>query len=181
MTELITWAAAIGAAFWLYKRYQRKQDERRRARRAQSRAQTRPAPAPAPRPAPTPAPPAARVTARPAAPAAPVARPLTPPVRSGETITYYAAAATPTEDNEYRFEICQAGGRWRAYIKRTPSYGSRDTGAVVSHWHYDSAKGKYVCIAGGDPASMDELLEKTMRWADRTQRYIRTGRDMNAA
>ena len=179
MMDLIAWLPAIAVAFWLYKRHQRKADERRRRARTAARPQSRPA-APAQTSRPAAPSPYTRPVARPAAPSGSTARPLTWPVRSGETITYYAAAATPTEDNEYRFEICQANGKWRAYIKRTPSYGSRDTGAVVSHWHFDSAKGKYVCVAGGDPTSMDVLLEKTMRWADRTQRYIRTGRDMNA-
>ena len=104
----------------------------------------------------------------------------TRPVHSGETLTYYAAAASPEEDNRYRFYIHQEpGGGWRAYIRRTPDYRQRDSRPSVAHWLTDSRLGRYICIQGGDPRRKEELLVKMTHWADKTQRYIRTGQNMN--
>lgn len=102
----------------------------------------------------------------------------TQPVESGHTITYYAAAGNASEDNMYQFYIYNDDGAWKAYIRRTPDYGTRNTTPSVIHVNFDY-RGRYVCIKGGDPSTCAELLAMTMLWADRTQRYIRTGKSLN--
>lgn len=72
----------------------------------------------------------------------------------------------------FSFET-QTDGSVRAYILNMPSYGSRNTGLHSTHRLTSGAR-YYVCR---EPAvySVADARIVAGRWAERTQRYIRTG------
>ena len=76
-------------------------------------------------------------------------------------------------DYHFSFEE-QSDGTWRAYILDQPSYRSRDTSAHATHRLSDGSR-KYVCWT--DPLySLTKAKQVASFWADKTQKYIRTGK-----
>lgn len=69
----------------------------------------------------------------------------------------------------------QRGGSWRAYIEEQPSYRGRAEGAHPTH-RLSDGDGKYVCWTES-LRTLEEAKRVAALWADKTQEYIRTGRE----
>src|SRR5947209_7657374 len=81
---------------------------------------------------------------------------------------------TTSAGNTYEFSFeCQSDGSVRAYIVRQPSYGSRDTDPHKIHRNKDGER-YYVCCQP-QPRSVSEAKTRAEQWAQRTDRYIRSG------
>lgn len=76
------------------------------------------------------------------------------------------------EDN-FTFSIEQTGSEIRIYIEEHPSYGRRDTDAHSTH-RYSDGRRRYICWDGAleNYAQAEDIAAA---WAERTQKYIRTG------
>jgi hypothetical protein len=75
---------------------------------------------------------------------------------------------------DYRFSWEeQPDGTWRIYIENQPSYGNRPSDNASTHRHSDGER-KFVCWT--KPInSIQDAMEISAVWADKTQNYIRTG------
>src|SRR5213083_1098696 len=83
-------------------------------------------------------------------------------------------AYTTSNGNTYEFSFeRQSDGSIRAYIDRQPSYGSRDTDPHKIHRNKDGER-YYVCW-DRPLRSMSDAKEVAAGWAQRTDRYIRSG------
>lgn len=61
------------------------------------------------------------------------------------------------------------------YVLKHPGYGSRADGGHASYRYVDSNGEHYICW-DGPCRNMTEAHQIAKVWAERTQRYIRTGR-----
>ena len=76
---------------------------------------------------------------------------------------------------DYGFSLeRQSDGAWRAYIESAPSYGLRSGDQNLTHRLRDGSRW-YVCWTGRFETET-QARAVASRWADRTQRYIRTGK-----
>lgn len=71
----------------------------------------------------------------------------------------------------------QRNGEVRAYITSQPSYQGRATDAHSTH-RYGVGSRPYICF-GSTPTNLSAAVEGSKTWAERTERYIRTGKDHN--
>lgn len=74
---------------------------------------------------------------------------------------------------EFSFER-QEDGTYRAYIVDQPSYGNRDAKSTTTHRLIDGNR-HYVCW-DTPLKSLEEAKKVAAAWADRTDRYILTGK-----
>jgi hypothetical protein len=76
---------------------------------------------------------------------------------------------------DYRFSFEERwNGRWRIYIDQQPSYRGRADDAHSTHRLSDGRQ--YVCWTKSI-RSLEDAKRVAAIWADKTQRYIRTGSD----
>lgn len=88
------------------------------------------------------------------------------------TVLFYRTTYNPTD---YGFEFKRlADGTWRVYIVSQPSYGTRPAGQHRAHWLSENGR-RYVCWTG-TLHTLEEAKTVAAEWADRTQRYIATGK-----
>ena len=77
------------------------------------------------------------------------------------------------EDYKFSFER-QTNSTWRTYILRQPGYGTRSSGAHITHRLSDGGR-KYICW-DTPLRSLAEAKQLAAAWADKTQDYIKYGR-----
>ena len=76
---------------------------------------------------------------------------------------------------DYGFSLeRQSDASWRAYIDSAPGYGLRSSDQHSTHRLRDGNRW-YVCWTGRFQTETDARNVAAL-WADRTQRYIRTGK-----
>ena len=66
---------------------------------------------------------------------------------------------------------------WRVYIKKQPSYDSRDTDEHATH-RYSDGNRHYICWTE-DLDTLTDATKIAAFWAEETQKYIRTGYAFN--
>jgi hypothetical protein len=78
----------------------------------------------------------------------------------------------------FRFTIVRcANGDYRAYIREQPNYAGRAADAHSSHRLHDR-HGHFICWAPM-PRTARGILAVAKLWADRTARYIATGKPLH--
>ncbi len=76
------------------------------------------------------------------------------------------------KDYKFSFEE-QSNKEWRAYIEKQPSYDGRPSDVHSSH-RYRKDNRYYVCWTKPFE-SLDEAKTIAAKWAEATQKYIKTG------
>lgn len=76
---------------------------------------------------------------------------------------------------QFSFEE-QADGSYRAYIIAMPAYGGRSTDGSVVHRLHDERTNRYYVCWNTALYSLAEIKAVAAGWAQRTDRYIRTGK-----
>lgn len=110
----------------------------------------------------------------------PVNRPVTVQVNRNDitetgTMIYFANDRHGRSDKEYRFNYKKVGDGWRAYILRTPSFGSRSMDSGTIHRLTDGNGQHYICW-DRKVDTLKDMQTISRYWADRIQEYIATGR-----
>ena len=77
----------------------------------------------------------------------------------------------------FRYEG-QSDGTVRTYIEGQPSYGSRPDDGHSTH-RYDAATQPHICHGEHPPTTLDDAIKYSKSWAERTERYIKTGKEIN--
>jgi len=77
--------------------------------------------------------------------------------------------------------VKQPDGEVRIYICNAPSYGSRQTDGHSTHRYFDSGNGlHYVCVEKSlCPTNFDDARSWARYWANKTAKYIKTGRSFS--
>lgn len=89
-------------------------------------------------------------------------------------MVYYASNSFGLKDKEYIFKYKKVGSGWRAYILRTPPFGTRDTSGIITHRLFDGQK-SYVCW-DTEVADLKGIQAVSKLWANLIQEYIATGK-----
>jgi hypothetical protein len=87
-------------------------------------------------------------------------------------VVYYRTS-DGSADYGFSFER-QSNGTWRAFIASQPSYNGRPSGAHATHRLSDGGR-QYVCW-NRELSTEAEARQVAAHWADKTQEYIRSGR-----
>ena len=83
---------------------------------------------------------------------------------------------TKDDTESYFFEFQELPDRnWRVYILKQPSYGSRSTDGHSTHRYFSAATGRTWICWSVPIRSLAEARSVAGQWAEKTQRYIRTG------
>src|SRR5262245_48181596 len=76
--------------------------------------------------------------------------------------------------------VKQPDGEVRIYILDGPSYGYRATNGHSTHRYFDTHHRPYVCIDHSlRPTNLHDARSWARYWADKTARYIKTGRSFS--
>lgn len=90
-----------------------------------------------------------------------------------DKLVFYVDRHGAYVDGKYIFSIEENDGKWRAYIERMPSFGSRDPDPNITHRLRDGVR-QYVCVQG-DVTSKEMMKKIAITWAIYEQNYIDTG------
>jgi hypothetical protein len=80
----------------------------------------------------------------------------------------------------YKFRyVCdgESPGQIKVYVESQPSYAGRNTSSEIIHrWPGKNGSPPYICFKKQfKPKSIEEARSLSRRWADATDKYIRTG------
>ncbi|MBX3451339.1 MAG: hypothetical protein KF777_17355 [Planctomycetaceae bacterium] len=93
-------------------------------------------------------------------------------------MAYKGTYRTKSGQNYFGFSYeSQPSGEVRAYIESQPSYQGRPTGGHDTHRYYDGRN--YICMGNCPPTNLSDAIAYSKAWAERTERYIRTGKEIN--
>jgi len=101
--------------------------------------------------------------------------PIPPTIPAGDQLSCTYPVTSPRGNRmNFEFKYEKHGSVWRAFIVRSPSYGSRSSGAGDTHRLTHGDGRRYVCWTP-EPQQLDQIKEVSKQWADATARYIDTG------
>lgn len=93
-------------------------------------------------------------------------------------MSYKGTYRTKSGQSYFSFSYeAQPSGEVRAYIESQPSYQTRPTGSHPTHRYNDGRY--YICMGDHPPSNLNDAIKYSKSWAERTERYIRTGKEIN--